>query len=156
MKDEDYQYLRTLCGVAGKEAQNLQPEASVAREAAARSRRQLFWKILGGAGSAVVTVAVLAVNHSEPAPSVSQTPAPSVAPPRAAANPSCETLDCTLTVSDQIAPPPAAPVVVENVAPTVAAIPPALPETAAPESRAATPPTQAEKELEDSQPGGSC
>jgi hypothetical protein len=157
MKNEDYQELRALCGVAGKEAQHLQPEASVARDAAARSRRKLFWKILGGTSSAVITIAVFAVVSSEPAPSLAQTSGPSLAPPPPVASPLCERLDCTPTASDQSASSPAAPVVVEHLTPSVASISPALPETAQPESRAASPaPTQAEKELAESQPDGSC
>jgi len=157
MKNEDYQKLSALCGVAGKEAQRLQPGASVARDAAARSRRKLFWKILAGTSSAVIAIAVLAVVRSEPAPFVAQTSRPSVAPPRAAASPVCERLDCTTTASNQSASSVAAPVVVEHLTPGVASIPPALPETAQAESRAASEPmTQAEKELADSQPDGSC
>jgi len=157
MKNEDYQELGALCRVAGKEAQHLQPEASVACDAAARSRRKLFWKILAGTSSSVVAIAVLAVVRSEPAPSVAQTSGPSVAPPRAAASPICERFDCTTTASDQSASSVAAPVVAEHLAPSVTSIPLALPETAQTESRAASQPmTQAEKELADSQPDGSC
>jgi len=157
MRNEDYQELRALCGVAAKEAQDLQPGASVAREAAARSRQRLYWKILGGASSAVIAFAVLAVNRSEPAPSVAQTSGPSVAPPQATAYPLCERLGCTPAVSDESAASVAAPVVVEHLAPSVASSPAASLETAQPESRAPSPaPTQSEKELADSQPDGSC
>ena len=122
---------------------------------AARSRRKLFWKFLAGTSSAVITIAVLAVVRSEPAPSVTQTSGPSVSPPPAVASPACERLDCTPTVSNQSTSSPAAPVVVEHLTPRVASIPPVLPETAQPESRAASPATtQAEKELADSQPDG--
>jgi hypothetical protein len=156
MKNGDYQELRALCGAAGKQAQDLQPEASVARDAAARSRRKLFWKVLGGTGSAVVAIAVLAVDRGEPAPSVAQTPAPSVA---AAAGGRVSRVRETRLHDHHERPKRLfrcragrrAAGAERGLAPAP------LAETAPPVSRAASQATtQAEKELEDSQPDGSC
>ena len=156
MKDEDLHALRALCQIAGKGAQSFQPEASAARESAAPNRRKLFLKVLGGAGAAVVAIAVFAVNRDVSTPSVTRTPAAAVQS-RDPANPACDRPECTSTVSDPTASRAPAAMVVEHSAPSAVPVQPPSPQTVQPESGAATPAlTQFEKELQISQPDGSC
>jgi hypothetical protein len=153
------QDLSALCRLAGEQAESWQAGGSRARASfASPSRRRLSWKVGLTASSLVLTLAVLAAQfRGESASASPQVPAAAAAQPQAArlepAYTACDAPACQPDARSQVAAPSAA-------IPGAVRTPPStgITEAVVPIPAQAEDPSESQsiKELNESQPGGSC